>query len=290
MRVTVKGNKIIIENAENFEAKHILECGQVFRYVKNGEGDYTVFSKDRKARIVGADGDFIIDCFNKTDAPYFYNYFDLDTDYGKIRDKILLTASENAFESEFINKVLGEGKGIRILKQDRIETILSFIISANNNIKRIQGIIERLCVAAGEDMGGYYAFPSVPALAKLTKKFYNDIGAGYRDDYLYQTVKSLNEGFDLDAVDRAETPDAEKLIAGLMGVGPKVANCILLFGFAKTDTFPVDTWINKTFNGFYGGNLNRREIQSRFIKRYGKLSGYVQQYIFYAAREGVLKI
>ncbi len=284
MRIVTDKEKIIIYGPEFFDIKDILECGQVFRYVKNGEGDYTVLSSDKRARVYGGDGKVVIDCGQEKDAPYFYNYFDLDTDYGMITENILRLSSDNPGERDFMRAAADYGKGIRILKQDKIETIISFIISANNNIRRIQAIIERLCLAAGEDMGGYRAFPGLPALAKLDENFYNSIGAGYRAAYLCKTARALNDGFDIGAVGRADRETAEKLLTGLYGVGPKVANCIMLFGFAETGAFPVDTWIEKAFNSFYGGGYSRAQIQKRLTAKYGDFSGYAQQYIFYYAR------
>lgn len=285
MRVEIEKSRIILYEPEFFNIKDILECGQVFRFQRRGEGDYFVYSLDKRAHVYDDGGRTIIDCGDGRDTAYFYNYFDLGTDYGAVRGNLARLSLDNAAEHDFLSKAMETGRGIRILRQDKAEVIISFIISANNNIKRIQGIIERLCAAAGENMGEYYAFPTVSALAKLSKKFYNDIGAGYRDAYLYETVRALDRGFDLDAVNNADTHAAEKLLSGLMGVGPKVANCILLFGFNKFGAFPVDTWIEKVFTRFYGDIKDRRRMQRLLTDRYGGLSGYAQQYLFYYARE-----
>ena len=319
MQISTNANKIILTDAEYFDIGHILECGQVFRFKKLRDKEYIVYSLDKSAHIYTQEGVtgtglltkqcrpvregittprphdkasrvkddrvVVIDCGKKEDVPYFYNYFDLETDYGDIQRRLLEIAGDNAEERAYLKKALEFGKGIRILRQDKVETIISFIISANNNIKRIQGIIERLCAAAGRQITNYYAFPELQALAKLDKKFYNEIGAGYRDGYLAETAQILAGGFDISAVEKADTGTAEKLISRLKGVGPKVANCILLFGFAKFDTFPVDTWIAKVFNSFYGSGVDRREMRRRLVERYGSLAGYAQQYLFYMARE-----
>ena len=287
MRISIDKAKIILTNPEFFDIEDILECGQVFRFKKLGDKDYIIHSLDKRAHIYnGAGNTVIIDCGGGKDAPYFYNYFDLDTDYADIQKRLAETAGDNPAEHGFLMSAVKHGGGIRILRQDKTETIISFIISANNNIKRIQGIVERLCAALGKDMGGFYAFPTLSALAKSDKKFYNDIGAGYRDGYLYETSKVLADGFDLSAVDLADTETALKLISRLKGVGPKVADCVLLFAYRKFDVFPVDTWIAKVFNRFYGGCLDRREIRRLLVAKYGCLAGYAQQYLFYAARGG----
>ena len=285
MQISTDDNKIILTGAEYFDIENILECGQVFRFKKLRDKEYVVYSLDKSAHVYDDKASIVIDCGKKEDVPYFYNYFDLETDYGDIQRRLLeIAGAETSAEHAFMARALEFGKGIRILRQDKIETIISFIISANNNIKRIQGIIERLCRAAGRQIANFYAFPELPALAKLNKKFYNEIGAGYRDGYLAETAQVLAGGFDLSAVEKADTETAEKLISRLKGVGPKVANCILLFGFAKVDTFPVDTWIAKVFNSFYGGGIDRREMRRRLVQRYGGLAGYAQQYLFYMAR------
>lgn len=280
LMIKICENKIQIEEAKNFDIKSILECGQVFRYVKYSENDYGIFSLDKYARVTqNADKVEI-----STDNPqYFYNYFDLDCDYEKICKKVAV--------NEIMHKAIEHGKGIRILNQDLTETLFSFILSSNNNIKRIQKIIECLCIELGEKTKYGYAFPTVEALASQSKLFYCENGCGYRADYIYKSAKKFTEGFDLDALKTMTTLEARKKLMNLDGVGGKVADCILLFGLGRTDVFPVDTWIEKVYeNHFSDGNkLAPQKISEFFIQKFGANSGYAQQYLFYFERESIAK-
>lgn len=276
MLYTVDNNKILIEDTENFVPKDIVECGQVFRYLKD-DLSYKIFSKNLFCSLIYVKDRVIIET---TDVDYFINYFDLNRDYGAIKTALLGYPE--------VKKSISVAKGLRILNQDPIETIISFIISANNNIPRIQGIIDRLCKGAGEDMGGYFAFPTIDELLHKPTSFYKDIGAGYRATYLSKTVDALAHGFQTD-INGMDTPTARKHLMTLTGVGRKVADCILLFGYHRTDVFPTDTWIEKVYDNLYGeSSLSAVKKSDIFTNRFGELSGYAQQYLFYSAREGLI--
>jgi len=171
---------IIINNKENFNPKHILECGQIFRFLINKSGNYVVFSKDLRAEIEETTNGYII----HTDNPdYFEKFFNLDVDYSQIKMQI-------AGLSPVLDTAIKEAYGLRILKGDLFEIIVSFIISANNNIKRIKLIIDRLCKLLGKDMGGYYAFPTVEEFSEDVE-FFKNIGAGYRSSYLAEAKEAF---------------------------------------------------------------------------------------------------
>ena len=265
MKYILQGNSIITEQPLDFEA--ILTCGQTFRYSPT-DGGFDVYSGEYKCSVSG----------NKiiTDHPeYFVDYFDLDTDYGLFLDEL----------SKFgeLSDCLAVGKGIRILRQNLFEMIISFIVSASNNIPRIKNIIQRICAFCGDNKGGYYAFPTLEQLAKVSVEQFRQLGAGYRDVYLYKTAQILAHTDFLDKLQAADTLDAGKLLLTLPGVGPKVADCILLFGLRKWDCFPVDTWIYKQC----GSELlnTPAKVRNHYLERYGSLAGLAQQYIFYKARK-----
>lgn len=264
-----------IADAENFDIAQILECGQIFRYIKRGDKSYTVFSADKKAEVEQKGGDVRI----YTDSPdYFENFFDLKRDYSYLKDK--------CYRYDFLREAYDFGSGIRILNQNTAEMIFSFIISANNNIKRIQLIIGRICDAIGKDMGGYRAFPTIDDMAAQSQLFFKEAGAGYRASYLAETAKALRDGFDLSALCSADTASARKQLMSLKGVGPKVADCILLFGLRKCDSFPVDTWIEKVYHQYFETGLkNREEIARYLVGLFGEDAGMIQQYLFYFQRE-----
>ncbi len=267
-----KGKDFIeIFGKDDFNPQHILECGQIFSFKKNGE-NYQVFSADKKAEIFETENEYII----KTKNPdYFENFFDLKTDYGEIKKKLK--------KYDILTKPIEYGHGIRIVKQDLFETVISFIVSANNNIKRIQMILDRLRQKLGQNMGDYYAFPTREALLSVNEEFFANIGAGYRAKYLYETVRLINEKT-LKEWDMLSTPDLRKKLIGLSGVGPKVADCILLFGYGRGDVFPVDTWMAQMYNKFYEQQENREAIRYNLTKQFGQLSGFAQQYLFFFMR------
>ena len=271
----IQKNNIIITDLRDFDIRHILDCGQIFRYEKLSEGQYRVYSKD-KTCLVRQDSDKAV---IESDAPeYFVNYFDLERDYGEIKQRLK--------GKPFMDEAIEYGHGIRILNQDKWEMLISFIISANNHIPRIKGIIGRLCANLGKNMGDYYAFPTPEAMAGKDEDFYKAIGAGYRAKYLAVTSRQVADGFDLDALDSMDGNAANKKLCTLMGVGSKVADCILLFGYHKQDVFPVDTWIKKVYKDVVGDGVdNNNIIRRKLIDIYGDYSGYAQQYLFFNKRE-----
>ncbi len=272
MKYKICENYIEIQGKEDFSAKDILECGQIFAFNKTEKG-YVVYSLDKKAEIEENEGGFRI---ITKDTKYFENFFDLKTDYSLIKKQL--------HKFEILKKPINFGKGIRILKQDLFETLISFIISANNNIKRIQLILSRLREKLGENMGDYFAFPTQEKLLSVDEKFFKDIGAGYRASYLYKVVRQVDRE-KLESWRNLPSKELRNNLIALSGVGPKVADCILLFGYGKKDVFPVDTWIHQMYNKFYTPLENREKIRENLVKEFGELSGYAQQYLFFSMRE-----
>ncbi len=274
MDIIKQTNKLIINNPDSFDIKHILECGQVFRF-KNFGAYYQIVSTDKMARIFTYADRVEIET---GDVDYFYRYFDLDTNYADIKQHLL--------QYDMLKPAIEYGQGIRILKQDLFEMIISFIISANNNIKRIQTIIEKICEVFGKDMGEYYAFPTLEQLKGADEQFYKSIGAGYRSAYLVKVVSQLeNKVVDIDGCDNVPTESLRQQLIALSGVGPKVADCILLFGAGRKNVFPVDTWIQKVYNDQNNTSRTREQISRYFVDIYGDFAGYAQQYFFYNKRE-----
>lgn len=263
--------KFEIEKTPYFDIAQTLNCGQVFRFTEDN-GGYNVFALNHRARVEDKGGFYSVDC---DDAEFFKRYFDFDTDYkfiqAEVEDKGLLSSA-----IEF-------GKGIHILRQDALETVFSFLISQNNHIPRIKGIIERMCAGLGKDMGGYYAFPTVEALASAGEDFFISIGAGYRASYLDRTANTLLNA-DISEFNALDTVALRSRLMSMHGVGRKVADCILLFGFNRFDVFPVDTWIKKVFEEEYP-DVPAEKLSQLLVERYGKYAGFVQQWLFYYKRE-----
>lgn len=268
-----KNNVIVVHDKSQFNPKQILECGQVFRFGIDENQNYFVISKNNKATIIEKENCYEI---HSNNSDYFVNYFDLNTDYNAIKNTLK--------RNKILSPMIDYGYGIRILNADPEEMIFSFIISQNNNIKRIQKIIEKLCII-GEKESDYHAFPTTKQLANKPLSFYQTLGAGYRDKFLKETADFLLNQ-DINKIKSMETDELLKFLISLKGVGPKVASCILLFGFTRKNKFPVDTWIEQVYyNHFSKQKRTRPQIQAYFEKEFGENSGIAQQYLFYYERE-----
>ncbi len=262
---------IFLPENKTFDIGQTLNCGQVFRFHKIENG-YKVYSLNKCAEIVDVENGCLL-CSD--DCNYFFNYLDFDTDYEKIQ--------KQCNDGGFVSSAIEFGRGIHILKQDITETIISFIISQNNHIPRIKMIIERICQKLGQEMNGYFAFPTLEKLAGAGEQFYSEIGAGYRAAYLDRVSKYLLD-VDLEEWKKLDTSALRAKLMALYGVGRKVADCILLFGFNRFDVFPVDTWILKVFENEYQG-FQAEALSKLLVKKYGEYSGFVQQWLFFCKRE-----
>ena len=282
----------VIENCKSFNARDIFECGQCFRWNVQEEGSYTgIFGKNvlnvkqeptGKVMITGiCDGDIKEVC---------RKYFDLDRDYEAIKEKL-------ANIDEYMKESIKYGEGIRILNQDLWETIISFIISANNNIPRIKGIIERISQKYGNEIEWngkkYYTFPTYEQLKDVTVQEYRNLGLGFRDIRLYETTQMiLNKEVDLEKLkNNPNTQEVRNELLRLSGVGPKVADCILLFSDLKRfDVFPIDVWVRRVMNDLYikeddETKVSKVKIEKLAEEKFGDLKGLAQQYLFYWRRE-----
>ena len=272
MKYQILSDEIRVYSKDQFNIEHILECGQTFCFEKQDDF-YVAFPQNKIAKIHD-NGEFY--SILTSDVDYFKNWFDLDNDYSKIKSKLS--------KFEIMKNPIEFGYGIRILNQDKFETIISFIISANNNIKRISLILNRLRRLLGEKIDeNYYSFPSLDKMLTKDEHFYKEIGAGYRAKYLEKVCKQLSQ-VDLHEWGKLDTKSLRNKLISLAGVGPKVADCILLFGFGRQDVFPVDTWIHQMYNKYYDNCQNRNLIREDLVKEFGKMSGYAQQYLFYFQR------
>ena len=283
--------EFILKNAKSFELKDIFECGQCFRWNKELDGSYTGVFKDNVLNVkkVGKDVCFKGICNGKI-KEIVEDYFDLNRDYEKIK-QTLAKIDKNMETS------VKYGSGIRILNQDLWETIISFIISANNNIPRIKGIIERLSKKYGNKIlwqqKDYYTFPTPKQLENVTVEEYRKLGLGFRDIRLFETTKMvLNKQIDLEKLHKEpNTLFVREELLKLSGVGPKVADCILLFSDLKRfDVFPIDVWVRRVMNDLYikepdETKVSKKKIESLAKEKFGDLQGLAQQYLFYWRRE-----
>lgn len=283
MEIAETRNGIILKGVDHFWPVHIFECGQAFRWNRDGAG-YVGIAGDKVIRVSCDGGNVLLENASVDDYTLFWKrYFDMDRDYGRVkaalsRDPLLVKAMEY-------------GWGIRILNQDPWEALISFIISANNNIPRIKRIIENLSQNFGKRIEwngrNFYTFPCPDSLADASIEQLMACGCGYRADYIKRTAGMVCSGeIQLDEVAKLPYQDAHKALRACPGVGPKVADCILLFSMGKAEAFPVDVWIKRLMRHFYpeSGDTNG-QVKEFARKRFGHLAGFAQQYLFYYARE-----
>lgn len=287
----MKEQKYIIKNCNTFELKDIFECGQCFRFNKKEDGSYTGVVGNNVINVKKVDNEIHVKSVGEDNLEELViNYFDLNRDYEQIKDK-LSKIDEN------MEKSISYGKGIRILNQDLWEMIISFIISANNNIPRIKGIIDRMSERYGRKIifegKEYYTFPTVDELSKASVEDLRTLGLGFRDVRVYETTKIIkNKEVDLEQLkNEKDFNKVRNTLLTLPGVGPKVADCILLFSTLKRwEAFPIDVWVRRVMNELYIKNpdetkVKKEEIEKIAYEKFGNLAGVAQQYLFYWKRE-----
>lgn len=277
----------ILRNAKSFEPVHIFECGQCFRWNKEKDGSYTGVIKNSVINVkkIGNDVEFTGVC-DENIKQICEEYFNLQTNYEAIKEKL-------SNIDIYLKNSIEYGNGIRILKQDLWETLLSFIISANNNIPRIKTIIERIAKKYGNRIEYrnkmYYTFPTPEMLQNASIDDFRGLGLGFRDVRIYETVQRTLKGeIDLEKLKQEENTEVlRKKLLEIPGVGPKVADCVMLFALNRFDVFPVDVWVKRVISELY---FNKKEQTPNVIhefaeKQYGDLAGLAQQYLFYWRRE-----
>jgi N-glycosylase/DNA lyase len=272
MQIKNLNNSVIVSGIECLDLDLTLDCGQAFRWERGDDGSYSGVAGGNILKIRKENGNLI---FENTDINVFndfwVNYFDLNKDYKEICEKLK--------EDELLRSTIDEYYGIRILNQEPWEALCSFVISQQNNIKRIKLIISRLCKAYGDDLGnGFYSFPSAERLASLSVSDFEALGCGYRAKYLEKLSKDVASGeIDLQKIKSLSLDEARKELLNIYGVGIKVANCALLFGFGFYSAFPVDVWMKRVMEYYPDGRPECFE----------GIEGIAQQYLFHWARNNL---
>lgn len=276
-----------MSDTECFNLNHIFDCGQCFRWIKQSDGSYTGVAKGKAVRITASDNNITI--FNTNLQEFFEiweDYFDLKTDYALYQKRLS--------GDKIMQKAISGGSGIRILRQDTFEALISFIISASNNIPRIMKIVDSLCSLFGDkvELEGktYFTFPSVQKLQGITEEDLAPIKAGFRAKYIIDAVNKISDGtVCLEMLGTMPVSEARTRLMQINGVGPKVADCVLIFGVGRLDVFPVDTWIDKAMKMLYPEACRGVKVRTAGENLFGDICGLAQQYIFYYARENKLE-
>lgn len=316
----MREQKLVLNDIDSFELEDIFDCGQCFRWDRQEDGSYIGVIKDGVLKVSKHGDSVTFEGILDGDInSIVYDYFDLETDYNVFKNRLNKIDDNMKRSIEF-------GSGIRILNQDLWEMVISFIISANNNIPRIKGIINRISEKVGKRISwngkDYFLFPTVEELAELSVADLRALGTGFRDKRIYNTTQMiLNKKVDLDALKSAalrnvsdldclksvalknesdieclknkcakSTDEVREVLLSLDGVGEKVADCILLFGLHRFDTFPVDVWVRRVMNVLYIHNDDETKVSKKQIREvayslFGEIEGMAQQYLFYWARE-----
>lgn len=264
-------NLITIKNVDTLDLKNTLDCGQCFRWSENEDKSFTGVAFGRQITVRKNQNDLILENTNENDFLSFWaEYFDLNTDYKKITGEI---AKIHPVLNDAIKKV----SGIRILKQEPFEALITFIISQNNNIGRIKGIVSRLCECFGDKIcDNVYTFPTAKKLSALSPDDLQPLRAGFRARYIIDAAQKVNNGeVDLEALRTMEFEQAEKELMKIIGVGKKVADCTLLFGLYRIEAFPLDVWMKRAMEKIF---------TDMTPKDFGEYAGIAQQYIFHYSR------
>ena len=275
--ISSKGKNIEITGLDCFNIDQIFDCGQTFRFSPDSHGDIRGVALDRELWLSQPSPDKLV-IHNMTISEYekdWREYLAIDDDYTEFRRSICKASSDDPV----ITTAMKYGQGIRILHQQPWETLCSFIVSQNNNIPRIKTIIKRLCEKFGNKIEGteLYCFPTAESLANAGTEAIFSCGTGFRAKYITDAAEKVCSGqVDLDEVKTSETSKAAEILCRIKGVGPKVAACSLLFGFGKSDAFPIDVWVKRVLAKYYDDSFTP--------VFFGKYAGLAQQYLFYYER------
>lgn len=260
-------------NRENIDLRlTLIDSAQCFRWVETERGFGAAF--DGRAIWLRPD--------EAVCEPWLREYLDLDRDYAAVRREYAdIPSADRAF---------GAFPGLRLLRQPPWEALVSFILSANNNVLRIRSLVFALSRALGREVDGLFEFPGPEALAGASDAALRALGVGYRAPYLIETASAVAAGFPLGALRRMPYGDAHALLTTLKGVGDKVADCVLLFGCGHTQAFPVDIWVERLMKSWFGEVGTRKQIAQRARERFGAHGGILQQFLFHAARIGEISV
>jgi N-glycosylase/DNA lyase len=281
MKVVYENENIYIKEILDFDLEQTLECGQCFHFHKIRDNEYIVIAYNHMLHIAQKDNEL---CFYNTTMDDYENiwkeYFDIERDYGKIK-RYLMT------NDELLIPAIEAKSGIRILKQEFSETLMSFIISQTKQIPQIKQVVRTISERYGEFLGEFegekfYSFPNIDKLKNISREEFIECKVGFRADYLVAAANYLSDEMNEEYFKGYTYEEAKKELTAIKGVGEKVANCVLLFALGYRNAFPVDVWIKRTMEDIYFKKETPiKVIQQYADEKYGEYGGYAQQYLFF---------
>ncbi len=273
---------VVINNINNLDLDNTICCGQIFRYEKLEDDGYIVILKDRVVKLKYIDNKLYIDSNNMDNIEnVIREYLDLDRDY--------ISIIENIKEcDDVLGKYLDKSIGLKMIKQDPIECIVSYIISQNNSVRNIKNSLDLISYKFGDKVmfldKEYYLFPSIDKLSKISLDEFRECKVGFRDRYLVDIISDIVENrLNVNYIFEMNSEDSLRYLMSFRGIGMKVASCILLFAYQKYDVYPIDTWVKKYMDTNYGIK-DEKKIKEFCKEKYGKYSGLAIQYMFNGMR------
>ena len=273
---------VVIDNINNLDLDNTICCGQIFRYEKLEDDSYIVILKDRVVKLKYIDNKLYIDSNNMNNIEnVIREYLDLDRDYISIIENIKKC-------DDVLGKYLDRSIGLKMIKQDPIECIVSYIISQNNSVRNIKNSLDLISYKFGDKVmfldKEYYLFPSIDKLSKISLDEFRECKVGFRDRYLVDIISDIVENrLNVNYIFEMNSEDSLRYLMGFRGIGMKVASCILLFAYQKYDVYPIDTWVKKYMDTNYGIK-DEKKIKEFCKEKYGKYSGLAIQYMFNGMR------
>ena len=266
-----RGNDILLTGIRHFDLAQTLDCGQAFRWAGDGNS-YSGIAHGRRLEVENTSGGVVLK--NITPAEFestWKSYFDLGRDYTQLR--------ESFSSDEHLSKAIDFSPGLRLMKQDVWEILISFILSQNSNIPRIKKMISSLCQHFGQELPcGGFAFPTAEKLADLSGNDLAPIKCGYRASYIIDAARRVHDGrFNAASLKSLPTDEVRTALLEIHGVGPKVADCVLLFGFGRIECYPLDVWMKRVMTNMYPGGFpeslkNHAGIAQQFLFHYARMS------------------
>lgn len=286
MRIYTDGANTIIKNVSDFDLEQTLECGQCFRFYKQAYNDYVIVAKEKLLHIVQKDRElFFYNTDKETVENVWIPYFDLERDYGKIKDFLL--SKDNK-----LHLAIEEKSGVRILNQEFHEMVISFIISQNKQIPHIKQIVKAISDKYGNYLGtvngeDFYSFPDIDRLGNITEEEYRTLKTGFRAPYLRDASIKLATGeITAEMFVEMDEEQARNKLMEIKGIGEKVANCVMLFSLDYRAAFPIDVWIKRIMENVYFCEETSKDIIQEFAReQFGEYGGYAQQYLFCYGRD-----